>query len=164
MSNLNSINKNNDHNIEKIKVESTTLDNYINLNKLDNILIKADIEGGEMELLLGGMNTLLSNKKISLLLELHPNLYKDNKINEVFKKLFNSGFKVLYVESAGIPQPIVFKNKNLKPIKIKNYRGLYKNPSKDFVLKYAFQENHELIDDFTFFSKSIRSILVSNVD
>ena len=161
MSNLNSINKNDEHNLKKIKVESITLDNYIKDNDLDNILIKADIEGGEVDLLLGGMDSLLSNKKISLLLELHPSLYKDDMFKEVFIKLFNSGFKVIYVESAGSPQPFIFKNNSLKPVKIKNYRGLYQNLSNDFVIKYAFQENNELIDDFTLFSKSIRSILIS---
>ena len=49
------------------------------------------------------------------------------------------------------------KKYNLKPFKILNNRGLYKNLSNQFVLKYAFQESNELIDDFTFFSKSIRS-------
>lgn len=162
-SNLNSLNKNNNHNIKKILVNSTTLDSYVSEHNLDNMLIKADIEGGEVKLLLGGMKTLLSKNRISLLLELHPDLYKDSKIRDIFKELFNFGYKVVYVESAGIPQPKIFKKYNLKPFKILNNRGLYKNISNQFVLKYAFQESNELIDDFTFFSKSIRSILISNI-
>ena len=113
-------------------------------NFVTPIFIKADIEGGEEQFLTGAKKFLHSKKNISILLELHPDKYKNNNFKNLIKSLISNGYKIKYVESSGKPNPLEFKKKNFKPFRVFNNRGLYKNVNTKFILNYAFKENFYL--------------------
>ena len=100
---------------------------------------------------------------------MHPNTYnKKRNIKLFFKKLFNSGYYVKYVESSAVPQPPEFKINNLSPFIIINTRGLYKNIKNNFLLQNAFQKNFQFHSPTVFNHKTvfadkiIRSICITN--
>ncbi len=120
-SNLNSIVKNikEDSSQNYIKVKSIKLDNYIKEYKLKNFLIKADIEGGEQELLEGCLNVLEHKSNISILLELHPEKYNLNKIKKLFYRIFTFGYVIEIIESAACPIPKFFQNTIISLFRLK---------------------------------------------
>jgi FkbM family methyltransferase len=131
------------------------------LNIKTPVLIKLDIEGGEVNFLKGAMNFLLKNKNVSLLLELHPEKYKNNNIKILIKSLIKNGYKITFVESAGSVIPEVFKEKGYKPFRVRNERGLYKNLSTKFVLDNAFKKTFYFYEGGNGFGyKIIRSLLL----
>jgi FkbM family methyltransferase len=55
-----------------IEVESNTLDNILNEKNVQRVnYVKIDVEGAELEVLKGAVNTLSSNKDLTLLIEVH---------------------------------------------------------------------------------------------
>lgn len=154
-------------------VKSTTLDSFFNkfqkLKQKDFIFIKADIEGGEFELLNGSLNFIKLHKNITFLFELHQETYDegDRNIKKIIKMLLDNKFHISFVESAGVPQPEIFKKYKYEPFKISNNRGLYKNISSEFVLNYAFeriyfvQQPSFLNNKAILHKKIIRSICIS---
>ena len=55
-----------------LEVEANTLDNILNENNVQRVnWIKIDVEGAELEVLKGAVNTLSSNKDLTLLIEVH---------------------------------------------------------------------------------------------
>jgi FkbM family methyltransferase len=55
-----------------LEVESNTLDNILNENNMQRVnYVKIDVEGAELEVLKGAINTLSSNKDLTLLIEVH---------------------------------------------------------------------------------------------
>jgi FkbM family methyltransferase len=55
-----------------LEVESNTLDNILNENNVQRVnYVKIDVEGAELEVLKGAVNTLSSNKDLTLLIEVH---------------------------------------------------------------------------------------------
>src|ERR671922_680338 len=78
-----------------IEVEANTLDNILeSINITEVNWIKIDVEGAELEVLKGAVNTLSSNKNITLLIEVHGDAnYKP--ILEVFEEY---KFQIVYEE------------------------------------------------------------------
>jgi FkbM family methyltransferase len=147
----------------KVKKNSMTFDEAAKKFKFTTpIFIKADIEGGEEKLLKGAKNFLYKKNDVSILLELHPDKYKDNKFKNIIKSLIKNGYKIRYIESAGSPIPIQFKENKLQPIRIYNNRGLYKNINNKFILNNAFSQNYYLSKSFEkgFVDKSVRFIFL----
>ena len=68
-----------------LEVEANTLDNILNENNVQRVnYLKIDVEGAELEVLKGAVNTLSSNKDLTLLIEVHGDAnYKP--ILEIFK-------------------------------------------------------------------------------
>ena len=84
-SGMNSIVKNKKNLIKTYK-NQITLDQYCDENKISPDLIKIDVEGSELNVLKGAMNTILKNKPI-IILSVHPNQL-DNLGTSVFN-LYN---------------------------------------------------------------------------
>jgi FkbM family methyltransferase len=71
-----------------LEVEANTLDNILNENNVQRVnWIKIDVEGAELEVLKGAVNTLSSNKDLTLLIEVHgdANYWPILKIFEEYK-------------------------------------------------------------------------------
>ena len=76
--------------------KTQTLDNFVSINKIKNIsLIKLDVDGNEYYVLKSG-KLLLSKKKIPIIMEFAPYLYKENNysLDDMIKliKSFNYSF------------------------------------------------------------------------
>ena len=93
--------------------------------------------------------------------EIHPIAYTpDNSFYQTLINLFNIGFDVSLVESAGVPIPKNFKENNYTPFKIQNNRGLYKKVSKEFLLHNATKNIQDYLEDSSLSLKQVRSILL----
>jgi len=80
-------------NIGVIEVEKRTLDSVVEENNYQNInMIKIDVEGFELMVLRGAYRTLVNNKGVILLIDIHPFLGVDPK--EVCEFLKNLGFSI----------------------------------------------------------------------
>jgi len=148
-------------NSNKIVKKSITFDKAAKKFNFETpIFIKADIEGGEEQLLNGAKKFLHLKKNISLLLELHPDKYKNNNFKKLIQSLISNGYKIKYVESSGRPEPMEFKKRKFRPFRVFNNRGLYKNIHTKFVLNNAFRENFYLSNSYKkgFGNKIIRFI------
>jgi FkbM family methyltransferase len=83
------------------EIDSLTLDEWLEKNKINPSLIKMDIEGAEYLALSGMKNYLKNAKKINILLELHFNVIKKfGKTKEdVLKLLDEFGFKYKFLNN-----------------------------------------------------------------
>ncbi len=87
------------------------------------LLITMDLEGQELEFL--SESVLLDFKNISILFELHQNKYDTERILEVIKQLFDSGFYIVSIETSDFYQfPYLTENKFRKKFTI-GKRSLY---------------------------------------
>ena len=79
-----------------IEVEANTLDNILeSINITEVNWIKIDVEGAELEVLKGAVNTLSSNKNISLVIEIHGiEIY-----TEMIKYLKARNLRIMYEKS-----------------------------------------------------------------
>lgn len=111
---------------EKIKLK--TFDNiFVPNEKNDNYLLKIDVEGLEYKVLKGSKKFLNSKKKISIIIELNPNIepYSKNNISKSINILTKSGFK-----------PYSLKKNRLTLISIKSLFKLIENYNQiNFVFK-----------------------------
>jgi len=151
------------HTNDSIKTKYVTLDWLIKEMDLEcPLIIKMDIEGYEVEVLEGFKNTIRQRGEINILMEIHPALYtKKHSLKEKLEYLYNWGFRVTLMESAGVPVPYKFAEKGLTPICIKDTRGLYADIPKDVVLDFACNEHVNITNNFPWFTRKIvRSILL----
>lgn len=79
------------------KIDSLTLDDWLEKNNIKPTLIKMDIEGSEYLALSGMKNYLKTAKNINILLELHHNLVSGHNKEDVLKLLDELGFKYEYL-------------------------------------------------------------------
>lgn len=78
--------------------------------------VKMDIEGHEVEVLQGAMESLRGTEKCKLLIEVHPQFYQGDAFEKVLRDLVDVGFRFKYVVSAGVPVPDLFKEKGYEPV------------------------------------------------
>jgi FkbM family methyltransferase len=83
----------NDASIEPIDAIAGTLDSLLDDRELENLLIKMDVQGSELDVLRGAPKTLCKTK--ALVLEVSFSNYNQGAplIDEVEKHVFDSGFK-----------------------------------------------------------------------
>jgi FkbM family methyltransferase len=83
-----------------LEVESNTLDNILNENNVQRVnWIKIDVEGAEVEVLKGALNTLSSNKDLTLIIEVHGEA-NYRPILEIFKQYkFQIDYEMKYYPS-----------------------------------------------------------------
>lgn len=149
----------------KQSVSYITLDEFARNNGITGpVVVNMDIEGHEVEVLEGFQRFACdsANQGISILMEVHPALYNEqHSLARMLEKYFAAGFRVAWMESAGVPVPDRFREKGLKPVKAMRNRGLYENPDPDFVLDVACHEYMNEIDNSGRVTKKIvRSILI----
>lgn len=150
---------------ESMSIAYTTLDDFFTSQAIESpLLIKMDIEGHEVEVLEGLLKYASTRKKIKILMEIHPHTYSTaHSLENILQKYFDLGFKVSHIESAGLPIPDKFHQEGMQPIKISGKRGLYLNPTNDFVLMAACKEQLNKINDSGKVTKKIvRSLLLTN--
>lgn len=83
----------NDH---KLETEKSTiiysLDDFINVFKIPNpTIVKIDVDGGEFDVIMGGLNTIKNEKLKTILIEIDEKL---NEPNEILKFMQDAGFKL----------------------------------------------------------------------
>lgn len=95
---------------KKIKIRTTTLDKWINKNKIKKIdFIWADVQGAEKELILGGKNTLKTKVRYFYTEFYNQELYEGQiNLKEILKML--PDFRVLNI----FGNNVLLKNINLK--------------------------------------------------
>lgn len=159
--NLNSFLKSSIHDSEE-QIKTFTLESIFEQTKSKTpLLIKMDIEGHEVRILNSSIEFLDKLNDVNLLIEVHPLLYgPENCFKTTLSKLFDIGFEVGLIESAGKPVPIEFKKAGYTPFKVQNNRGLYAGISKTFVLENATRNIQDYIDDYTLSLKQVRSMLL----
>ena len=100
------------------KVKCRSFDSYFSGKSLPTF-IKMDVEGAEIEILLGMKNFIESSSKCKILMELHPTLYSSEKLKESFDLLFKHGFKL--EKFVGSPPTLsLLKNKYIPLEKFKS--------------------------------------------
>jgi FkbM family methyltransferase len=161
-SHLNSASRTECANIE-VPVRYITLESYILQQQITGpILVKMDIEGHEVEVLEHFTRFAASHGAISVLLEVHPATYtEEHSLERVFSEYLAHGFHPKLVESAGMPQPGVFRERGLEPIMVSGRRGLYRDIDPELFLRAACHEQEGEVDQAgTVHKKSIRSVLI----
>lgn len=78
------------------EIETDTLDNYCEKHCLKPAFLKIDVEGNELEVLKGGINTLKKNKP-KILIESEERHVGQEKVREVFSYLENLGYKGQFI-------------------------------------------------------------------
>jgi FkbM family methyltransferase len=149
---------------EKRQVKSTTLKDFLlqnNISLTEHLVIKMDVEGAEVEILESSLAIFQKMKNVSILMEVHPTLYKDNRMKEILSLMISNGFKFTLVESAGLKNPSYFKDDNFMPFLTYNSRGLFKDFDEKKVIAACSKKIFNKINLKPFFtSKVIRSVLV----
>jgi len=81
-----------------IEVEKRTLDSILNESDIQQVdMIKIDVEGAEMEVLLGAEDTLKNNTDLILLLDLHPHMGVDTVA--ICQFLSDRGFSIHHMKA-----------------------------------------------------------------
>lgn len=97
-----------------VSVNSVMLDDFLKRNGVVPDLIKVDVEGAEMNVLLG-MRQILHDEKPILFLEIHPpNLhYFNTSTSAILSLLIENGYRVFEIESMRDEESV----KRLKPLR-----------------------------------------------
>jgi len=82
-------------NTEKYNVNITTIDDIVNTYQLNPGLIKIDAEGAELDVLKGGIKTLMKKKPV-LILGLHPAFIKQkgDSLEAIWEILMSANYKI----------------------------------------------------------------------
>ncbi len=115
-------------NCQVIETEATTLDEYVSRQRIERLdFLKADIEGAELLLLKGGMQTI-ERFKPTLLLEVqaHSTRLFGYKPEEVFALLDGLGYRGFFVREDGALAPVEKAAQDQLP----DYNFLFKHPKR----------------------------------
>lgn len=84
---------------QKTKVETKTLDSF----KFKNVgFIKIDVEGAELSVIHGGLETIQKNRP-NMMIEIYPKFLPEGDDEEIFKMFMSEGYKVYYnVKGSGL--------------------------------------------------------------
>ena len=113
--------------------------------------IKMDIEGAEVEAIEGMLKTLEKKRGVvKILIETHSMYYNpEDSLKQQLIKLFEIGFRVKYLITAGVPKPFFFASRGYKPCKVYSSgywtRGVYRGISNEDVLESVRNLHTELI-------------------
>ncbi len=162
--NLNSATSSEPGSIE-MDVSYLTLTAFLKQNKIrPPIVVTMDIEGHEVEALEGLLEFAQKNCGIKILFEVHPTTYsEDHSLERILQKYFQSGYRTTLLESAGEPVPPLFRKYSMNPVETQKRRGLYKNPSQEFVLDAACREHvNKVPHKNRTFRSIVRAILIES--
>ncbi len=149
---------------EKRHIDSTTIESFLlkeSISLKKHLVIKMDVEGAEVEILKSSIKVISRMQNVSILLEVHPNIYKGDNMKKVLDNLFSIGFNASLVETAWIKRPEMFANLGIHPIITYNNRALYSDVDNGMT---SFSSSREILNVgriMPFFTKKIvRSILI----
>ena len=160
--NLSAFNKNKKYWTKKIKVKTKTIDD---LGIIPNF-IKMDLEGHEIEVINGAMNSLKKTDFCRILLEVHPQFYNEERdFAKVLKNLIKIGYKIKYLISAAVSCPDEFKKKGYIPFKevkaAEFRRGIFKNVDVEDAIKFSTNIYKQVIPESGKISnKIVRAIML----
>lgn len=97
-------------------VQTITLDNYCVLNNLKPDLIKIDVEGHELKVIKGGLNTL-ANFKPKIILECEAQQVGRNAVRETFDIILSRGYKGFFFYKGDKIDILNFNPENHQPEK-----------------------------------------------
>jgi len=112
---------------EIIKIKTVRIDNFLK-DKRDIDLIRMDIEGYEIKIIEGLINTIKKSKKpIKLFIELHPIVFRDNKVISNFVNvLLDLNLKPLCLVNTAGTKLLDFNQENLiETINRENAPGIF---------------------------------------
>ena len=127
--------------VDSINIKSISVDDFCKDKKIELDFVRMDIEGYEVEVFRGMKKTFEASKKgFKVLLELHPNLYSENRsLASELEDLFHINFKAKIIVSAGEPRPEKFVDLGYTPLReIKSdgfVRGWYENIKNEDVVE-----------------------------
>jgi FkbM family methyltransferase len=160
--NLSAFNKNKKYWTKKKEVQTRTIDS---LNIIPNF-IKMDLEGHEIEVIQGAINSLKKTKFCRILLEVHPQFYDGNRnFANSIRLLISIGFNIKYLVSAGVACPDKFKEKRYEPYKIISCnefkRGIFKDIKTEDAICFSTQKHKQYIKSLQKYSnKIVRAIMM----
>jgi len=130
---------------ESFMVKTRTIDS-LNLEELN--FIKMDIEGYEVEVLSGGLETFKRSPNCKILMEVHPQFYgEENDFSVVLRKIVDMGYTFKYIVSAAVPCPDLFKKKGYIPMREfdtgNHIRGIYKDIKAKDAIKFCSKKHKQ---------------------
>ncbi len=136
--------------LKKEIVDTKTIDSL----EVSPDFIKMDIEGYEVEAILGGLETFKKIEKCKILIEVHPQFYNDDRnFANVLTTLFGIGFNVKYIVSAAVGCPDLFKERGYSPFKIvkdgDHERGIFENISREDAIDFCAFKHNQVVGDKT---------------
>jgi FkbM family methyltransferase len=156
--------------IDSNKTFSTEMIKTQTIDDIDVLpsFIKMDIEGYEIEVISGAINTLENSSKCKILMEVHPITYSEGRSFEnILKRLIDMGFYFKYIESAAVAIPDLFAENGYEPFKVFDCgggfkRGIYQNIKPDDGILFSSKVHEQYIPSLKKTSKKIvRSILLA---
>ena len=160
--NLSAFNKNKKYWTKKVKIKTRTIDD---LGVVPNF-IKMDLEGHEIEVINGAINSLKKTPFCRILLEVHPQFYNEERnFANVLRELVKIGYKIKYLISAAVSCPDEFKKKGYAPFKeveaVSFKRGIYKNIDIEDAIKFSTKRYKQIITGSEKISeKIVRAIML----
>jgi len=128
--------------------------------------VKMDIEGFEVEALLGGMDTFNKTPHCKILLEVHPQFYsEEHNFASVLEKLVSIGYRFKYITSAGISCPTRFKEKGYSPFSIFKCgeweRGIFRDIKSEDAIDFSTNRYTEFVPELNkATNKIVRAIML----
>jgi FkbM family methyltransferase len=140
-SNLGGFNSKISH-VKSYMVPVTTVDAFLAERDVVPDFYKMDVEGHEIQILTGMMETLRASKSAGILMEVHPTLYKKpRQMDKVLRDVFDTGFTPKYVVSAAVACPDLFKEKGYEPIRVYQTsgweRGVFVNVDPEDAIRFT---------------------------
>lgn len=121
------------------KLEFFSLSDFVARQHITGpMLVKMDIEGYEVDVLEAASDLLTHSRDVSILSELHPERYTDERSMErLLGMLFANGYRAKLIESAGQHQPEEFAAAGLVPFVTSGTRGLYRDVPAELALPFC---------------------------
>lgn len=152
---------------QAVGVKVKKLDTYLK-GKVLPVFYKMDVEGAEVPIL-NGMHEIAKRSAIGtkILIEVHPREYSPNlDMRKALESIVGLGFSFKYVVSAGLAEPMIFRDKGYKPIRVYNCgsvwkRGVYEGISNEDAIDFCSTEHKEYIPEIKQETgKSVRAIML----
>lgn len=146
-------------------VSIDTIDNLFKDKDILPSFIKMDVEGYEVEILQGGMETFKRADKVKILLETHQQNYSpERNFENVLREMVAIGFKFKFIVSAACVVPDKMKEKGYSPCKtFENFgRAIYNDIETEDAIIFSSQVIEQIMPhkNNRISPKIVRSILL----